>query len=86
MELSSQFGQKTADFYTAWKWNRSFHPTKPKISLEFDRITLDGFFETLASHEPKSYLQQGMEKLAATLKDQHKVAGQIKQAICKERI
>ena len=82
MELSSQFGQKTADILHKLGNGEdlvSFHPHQTQeFRWSLDCITLDGFLRPLASHELKSYLQQGMEKLAATLKDQHKVAGQIK--------
>lgn len=82
VELGNQFGQKTAALLQKFGCGEDIVPFQPRQIQEYswtlDCTTLDGFLRPLVSHELKPYLQQGMEKLASTLKDQHKVAGQIK--------
>ena len=81
LELSNQFGQKAVLLQQLGR-GEDIVPFQARQTLEYswalDFTTLDGVLRPLASHELKPYLQQGMQELASTLKDQHKVAGQIK--------
>ncbi len=81
IELRNQFGQRAAILQRLGR-GEDVVPFQTRQTLEYswtlDCTTLDGFLRPLESHELKPYLNQGMEKLASTLKDQHKVAGQIK--------
>lgn len=96
VELSNQFGQKTAHFLHKLGGGEDIVPFQPRPIQEYswtlDLTTLDGFLRPLEPSEFKPYLKQGLEKLASTLKDEHKVAGQIKleaflaQECCVERL
>lgn len=85
IELSNHFGQKTAAFLQKLGRGEDIIPFQPRPIQEYswtlDLTTLDDFLRPLASFELKPYLKQGMETLASTLRDQHKVAGQIKLEI-----
>jgi hypothetical protein len=82
VELSNQFGQKIAALLHKLGSGQDLVPFQPEQNQEYswtlDCTTLDGFLRPLTSYELKPYLQQGAENLALTLKDQFKVAGQIK--------
>ena len=81
VELSNQFGQRAAILQKLGRGEDlvpfQSEPTR-EYSWTLDCTSLDGFLRPLAPHELRPYLKQGMEKLASTLKDQHKVTGQIK--------
>ena len=82
VELSNQFGQKAATLLQKLGCGEDPIPFQPQKTQEcswvLDCTTLDGFMRPLTSLELKPYLQKGMEKLASTLEDQHRVAGHIK--------
>ncbi len=81
VELSIQFGQRTATLFEKIGRGEDLVPFQPLQAQEYiwslDCTTLEGFLRPLAPSELKPYLEQGAMKLAATLKDQHKIAGQI---------
>lgn len=80
-ELSIQFGQRAILLQQLGRGQDSI-PFQPRQDLTYswnlDFTALEGFLRPAAAHELKPYLQQGAQKLAATLNDQQKVAGQIK--------
>ncbi len=82
VELSNHFGQKTAAFLQKLGCGEDIIPFQPRPIQEYswalDLTILDGFLRPLESFEFKPYLKQGIDKLASTLKDQYKVAGQVK--------
>jgi hypothetical protein len=82
VELSIQFGQRLAALFETLGRGEDLVPFRPRQAQEYswtlDCTTLDSFLRPLSPSELKPYLQQGAKKLSASLKDQHKVAGQIK--------
>ena len=79
-ELGSQFGPR-AQILQQLGRGEDLVPFQAqqiqKCSWSLDCTTLEGFLRPLLPHELRPYLQRGMEELAAALREQHKVAGQL---------
>ena len=88
-ELSLHFGQQLAVLLEKLGRGEDLIPFQPQKTQEYrwnlDCTTLDGYLRPLSPTELRPYLEQGAEKLATTLKDQHKVAGQIKLRVLFEQ-
>jgi hypothetical protein len=78
--LGSQFGPKAAALHKLGR-GEDLVPFQAEQIQEcrwsLDCTVLEGFLRPLHPHELKPYLQQGMQKLAAALKEQHRIAGRL---------